>query len=485
VPGNEGGGGGGVLNNGSLNLAGVVVSGNGTGKGGDSPGSSSGMGGFGGGIENFGDMTITNSTVSNNTTGNGGSGRFGANGGFGGGISNPGVLTMVNCTVSNNSTGNGGNGIDSASGARGGDGGGVRNGGTLNLTNSTIANNLTGGGGVGSTGGNGGGIGGNAGPVNIANSIVSGNTIAAAGSGPDIIGTLNSQDYNLVGNTSGASFTGATAHNITNVNALLGPLADNGGPTLTHALLFGSPAIDAGNNSAVTNPPFTGPPFTDQRAGSFNRIADGDGNSTAIVDIGAYERQGILIDQINPPAGRTSGGQQIQLAGAFANLSTVTMGGASATWFYTNGSLDTSAITVTTPAHAVGAVQIDLTPTSGSPYSKANAFAYLPTVFTDNTILVGQTTAKAQHIIELRQSIDAMRAVAGLSPAPWTDATLTPSSLIIKTIHILELRTYIDDAAGRLGFATAPYTDPSLTSGFTVKRIHMEELRQRIRAIAG
>jgi hypothetical protein len=171
--------------------------------------------------------------------------------------------------------------------------------------------------------------------------------------------------------------------------------------------------------------------------------------------------------------------------GAFVNLSTVMLGGASASWVYTNGGADTSAITVTTPAHATGAVQIDLTPVSGSAYSKPNAFAYLPTVFTDDTLVVGVTTAKAQHIIELRQAVDAMRAVAGLGPAPWTDATLTPFSFVIKAIHILELRSYLDDAAGRLGYPTTPYTDPSLSAGFTAKRIHIEELRQRIRNIAG
>jgi len=98
---------------------------------------------------------------------------------------------------------------------------------------------------------------------------------------------------------------------------------------------------------------------------------------------------------------------------------------------------------------------------------------------------VGVTTAKTQHITELRQAVDAMRAVAGLSPAPWTDGTLTPNSSVIRAIHIQELRTYLTDAATRLGYSTSPYTDPSLTIGDVVKRIHIEELRQRIRIIAG
>ena len=192
----------------------------------------------------------------------------------------------------------------------------------------------------------------------------------------------------------------------------------------------------------------------------------------------------LRIDSISPLAGRTSGGQLVRLTGSFAGLSSLKLGGISASWFYTNGSSDTTAITVTTPAHAVGAVQIDLTPTTGSVVSKANAFAYLPTVFTDDTLTVGQTTAKAQHILELRQAVDAMRAVAGLSGAPWTDPGLAASGTI-KAAHILDLRTFLNDAATRLGYPTSGYTDPSLTTGFTIKRVHIEELRQRLRVIAG
>ena len=190
----------------------------------------------------------------------------------------------------------------------------------------------------------------------------------------------------------------------------------------------------------------------------------------------------LSITSVIPPAGRASGGQQIRLTGSFNNLSTVTMGGNSATWFFSNG---TSEITVTTPAHAVGAVSIDLTPTSGSPYSKTNAFAYLPTIFTDDTLVVGVTTAKAQHIIELRQAVDALRAVAGLSAAAWTDPTLSPASAIIKAVHITELRTNLEQAAMLLGYAAGSYTDPGLGGGFVIKRLHIEELRQRIRTLAG
>jgi hypothetical protein len=191
---------------------------------------------------------------------------------------------------------------------------------------------------------------------------------------------------------------------------------------------------------------------------------------------------GLRLDSDLPLAGRASGGQQITLTGAFAGLSTVTIGGTSVSWSYVSG---TSVITFTTPSHAVGAVDIVLTPVSGSPITRTNGFAYLPTVFTDNTLTVGVTTAKAQHIIEIRQAVDALRAVAGLGPAPWTDPTLSPFATMIRAVHILELRLFLEDAASRLGLAAGTYTDPGLTSGFTIKRAHLEDLRQRIRNIAG
>jgi hypothetical protein len=221
-------------------------------------------------------------------------------------------------------------------------------------------------------------------------------------------------------------------------------------------------------------------------AGQFADVTDTspEGINLDVIGYDLVTSTSLRIDSVTPPAGRTSGGQQIVLSGQFAGLSSVTMGGNSASFFYTNGAGDTTKITVTTPAHSVGAVDIVLTPSSGSTLTKTNAFAYLPTVFTDDTIVVGQTTAKAQHILELRQAVDAMRAVAGLSGAPWNDPALAAGNTI-RAVHITDLRTFLDDAATRLGFSTSPYTDPGLTAGFVIKRIHVEELRQRIRTIAG
>lgn len=71
------------------------------------------------------------------------------------------------------------------------------------------------------------------------------------------------------------------------IDPLLAPLADNGGPTFTHAILPGSPALDGG--TLVTLPPLG----FDQRGNPFSRMVDGTGDGVVRIDVGAYESQGV------------------------------------------------------------------------------------------------------------------------------------------------------------------------------------------------
>jgi hypothetical protein len=91
-------------------------------------------------------------------------------------------------------------------------------------------------------------------------------------------GTVTSHGYNLSSDDAGAYLTGPGDQ--INTDPLLGPLQDNGGPTLTHALLQDSPAIDTGD------PNFTPPPFFDQRAVGFDRVVN------SRIDEGSFEVQG-------------------------------------------------------------------------------------------------------------------------------------------------------------------------------------------------
>jgi predicted outer membrane repeat protein len=199
--------------------------------------------GFGGGISGgWWGVTIVNSTFSGNSAGD-----------SGGGIATSSVAIM-NSTISGNSASNNGGGI-------------AINGQYLvMITNSTFSGNSA---------PSGGGI------YNALEHLQITNTILNAGaSGENIFndgGTVISHGYNVSSDNGGGYLTGPGDQ--INTDPLLGPLHNNGGPTLTHALLPGSPAIDAGN------PNFTPPPFYDQRGQPFVRVFHGR------IDSGSVETQ--------------------------------------------------------------------------------------------------------------------------------------------------------------------------------------------------
>ena len=117
-------------------------------------------------------------------------------------------------------------------------------------------------------------MGGGSGVLSIVSSIVANNTVLAGGTGPDVRGNVTAS-FSLIRDPSGATITN-NGGNLIGINPMLGPLADKGGPILTHALLVGSPAIDAGTASYthLSQPVLAYPP------GSYAGPAP---------DLGAYE----------------------------------------------------------------------------------------------------------------------------------------------------------------------------------------------------
>jgi hypothetical protein len=249
------GGAGGVRSNGNVVLLRSTVSGNWT----------EGDYAAGGGIQAVGDIILTNSTVSGNST-------YG-NGASGGGMFTFHGVDITQSTISGNST----RGSNAA-------GGGMRVSRQVSITQSTITDNWT-----EQSGFTGGGLYqtnySNDFPVTITGTIIAGNSASGVSfdltTDPQSTTTIN---YSLIGTTAGSAITETTGiGNLLNVDPALGPLADNGGPTQTHALLPGSPAIDEGD------PNFSALSDFDQRGMPFARVFDGDGTGGVRIDMGAFE----------------------------------------------------------------------------------------------------------------------------------------------------------------------------------------------------
>src|SRR5262249_20747899 len=143
-------------------------------------------------------------------------------------------------------------------------GGGIFVGGTLNLSNSTVANNTadSDNSGSGVAAGNGGGVymKANQTPTpHLRNSLIAHNIDASTTTKhPDCstpstpnVTSLTSQDYNLIENTTGCTISGTTTHDL-HVDPALGSLMNNGGPTMTQALLPSSVALNNGNPAIPT-----------------------------------------------------------------------------------------------------------------------------------------------------------------------------------------------------------------------------------------
>lgn len=278
-------------------------------------------GGSGGALANAGTATILDSTFDANHAGRGGY-PYGQ-GGDGGAIANlsTGVLRLVRSTLASNFSGD--ETCDTGSTFTDGRGGGIFSAGETAIENSTLSDNQIGdtvvcgsqsarGGGLAVGGGTtrlrnvtlaanrasgqGGGVAREAGVLLLRNSVVADNSSSATTNedcyaSPDT--AIDSEGYNVVEVATGCagSLDGTGDQSGTGAAPLLGPLGDHGGPTATHPLVEASLAIDAGDPDGclgwdpVASVDTAMP--TDQRGEA--RPTDGDGDTVAVCDAGAYE----------------------------------------------------------------------------------------------------------------------------------------------------------------------------------------------------
>jgi len=220
--------------------------------------------GFGGGLNNLGHAVISNTTITGNEAG------------YGGGVANArvGVLTITHSTITDNRATQEENPDEDR--LYGGYGGGIHTGWQMGYDNCST--------------------------TTVQGTVVSGNT--AVITGPQVYadtrpestdecygyGAFNVNAFNVFGQANNHGLVGLTpgATDVVpsvGLAAILSPLADNGGPTLTHALPAGSPALDLAPNASCTAAPVNG---VDQRGEPRNQNGAG-GVTGNECDAGAFE----------------------------------------------------------------------------------------------------------------------------------------------------------------------------------------------------
>jgi hypothetical protein len=378
-----------VWNDGDLTLDGVVIRQTGT----DFTGAA------GGGICNSGTLRVTNSTLTGNGSKQGGAILNGPTG----------TVTIRNSTLSKNNI----------SGSTPEIGTAILNRGVMTITDSTIAENTFNNGVVGAIVSNGG-------TISIANSIVSFNGTSHLPQVHNCEGLpLISLGHNLDDDGT-CGFT--AAGDLSNIPSRLGPLSDNGGPTPTHLPLIGSQVIDAGAGCLAT----------DQRGVA--RPRDGNGNGTALCDIGAVE---------GPARG------VLQFSGATYNLAEA---GA------------TASITVTRINGAEGPASATVSMTNGTATAPADYDATsLPVAFAD-----GDSTAKMVQVSIVDDPNDEPDETVNLALGPVNAANIgTPASAVLTiSDNDNPPSLFIGDvsiAEGDAGPVSAEFpVTLSVVSGFTV-----------------
>jgi predicted outer membrane repeat protein len=352
-------------------------------------------------------------------------------------------LIMRNSTFANNSGHDGGalyiwgsysyliNSTVSGNKAIGGSGGGINYNysppSSLQLVNSTITDNQAtlDGGGISTFG-----------TVWLSNSLIALNTVSVGGDGPDLSnragGSIDTQGYNLIGirSTSGYFYPATGDRYGTPANPLdpkIAPLADNGGPTKTHALLPGSPAIDAANTANCES--------TDQRYVA--RVGE--------CDIGAYEFNGVL--PVAPAISKSFSPSSILVGETTAVQFTLSNPNSS-------GSLTGVGFSDKLPAQLKVAANPAISNGCGNPNGTINAPA------NSDTITVSGVTLSANQTCTIK--VDVTSSVAGNWPnttsavtATETTAGTTSNTAILSVCDPLVVNNNQDNGAtcGTLRFA--------------------------------
>jgi uncharacterized repeat protein (TIGR01451 family) len=306
--------------------------------------------------------------------------------------------------------------------------------------------------------------------ITLANTLFNLNGFNLIASG----GTITSGGHNLIDDSTHAAFSSPDATNIIIAHgaAKIAALANNGGPTMTRALLAGSPALDAGDNVAAAGL------TTDQRGSGFNRILDGpDADTTDTVDIGAFEAQ-VSVEDVTDKA--TSEDTQLQFTfnvGGEASITSVTATSSNTTLvpntpanIEVTGSGSTRTLTINPVTNLSGTSTITLTVSRAGGQSMTDTFALIVGSVADTPSVTDATTN------EDAQTTSGL--VISVNPADGAEVThfkitgITNGTLFKSDNTAIANDSFITVAEGNAGLKFTPAANlfsPSTSFSFQVQ----------------
>ncbi|MEO8033964.1 MAG: IPT/TIG domain-containing protein, partial [Acidobacteriota bacterium] len=186
-----------------------------------------------------------------------------------------------------------------------------------------------------------------------------------------------------------------------------------------------------------------------------------------------------------PTSGSTAGGTAVTVTGTgFMSGATVTFGGAAATAVSV---VSPAIITLSAPAHALGAVDVVVTSLDSQVGTLAGGFTYVTRpalTFTDDPLQVRVTRVKGVHLTELRTAVNTLRNRYALTNFSFTDPTLTANLTKVKAVHLMELRTALAQVYTAASRTVPPWTPGTITVGSTIiTAAQITELRTATRAL--
>ena len=104
-------------------------------------------------------------------------------------------------------------------------------------------------------------------------------------------------------------------------------------------------------------------------------------------------------------------------------------------------------------------------------------------IFTNTPLVVGTTSVRAAHLVELRTAIDTLRMWRGSPAMTWTDPSVVAGVTVVRAVHLIELRSALDGVFTADGLTPPTWSAPPVAGTTLITAAQIEEVRTHIRTV--